>query len=277
MQVKLQTVAKQLLRDKKIEIIIGYSKDSAPVFVTNPKDCDILDFNNHCGINLAVYLHRYKDKKVGIVAKGCDVRSIVELIKEKQIIRENIKIIGVVCDGIIDKYTSQVYQACKECKYKIPLMYDELIGETTIPIEDQAVDEYAQIKEFEEKSPTERFEYFKAQAEKCIRCYACKQVCPLCYCQECFVDSTQPRWLGGSTNLSDNMLYLLIRAYHLAGRCVDCGACYRACPMQVDLRFINKKLQLIVKERFDYIPGLNQEELQPLCTYKLQDKEEFIK
>ncbi|MFC1461285.1 4Fe-4S dicluster domain-containing protein [Verrucomicrobiota bacterium] len=139
-----------------------------------------------------------------------------------------------------------------------------------------AADDYEKIKEFEAKSPDERWQYFLGEISKCIRCYACRQACPNCYCKSCFADQTKPRWIGPSDEISDIMTYHTGRIFHQAGRCVECDACVRACPMGIDLRIFTRKLGKDVKELFEYVPGMTEDELLPLCTFKQDDSEDFI-
>jgi len=154
-------------------------------------------------------------------------------------------------------------------------MQDFLLGEKVAESTD--VDEYADVKEFAAKSEEERWDYVTKELGKCIRCYGCRNACPFCYCRECFVDNTQPKWIGKTIDLTDTQLFHLVRAFHLAGRCVDCGACERACPMGVDLRMLNKKLEQDVEDMFGYKAGLSLEELPALSTFKPDDQEEFIR
>ena len=131
-------------------------------------------------------------------------------------------------------------------------------------------------QEFEAKSPAERWEYFTAEVSRCIRCYACRQACPNCYCKVCFVDQTKPSWIGKSDDLSETVLYHIGRIFHQAGRCVECDACVRACPMNIDLRIFTQKLGKDVAELYEYVPAFSAEEPPPLCAFKPEDSEGFI-
>jgi formate dehydrogenase (coenzyme F420) beta subunit len=309
----IRQTAKKLLEEGKVDLIIGFEKGTlplrcTPVFIRKPEDVDKLTWDSSCENNLAKYLQGRKER-VGIVAKGCDTRAIVGLIQEKQIDRDKVVIIGVPCQGMIDKNKVEqavdgkevleveekdsniqlkgagfektlpranlLHQSCKTCRHHNPVIYDSLVGEKVI--ESANVDEYADIKEFEKKSPEERWEYIKNQLSKCIRCYGCRNACPFCYCRECFVDCPKPQWIGKTTDATDTQLFHMIRALHLSGRCVDCGACERACPMGVDLRVLNKKLEGDVEKLFDYKAGLSLEKSPPLAAYKTDDQQEFIK
>jgi formate dehydrogenase subunit beta len=310
--VAIRDIARKLLDEKRVNLIIGFEKGSAPLrstprFVRSASEADKLIWNANCENNLARYLPKTKER-VGIVAKGCDVRSIISLIKEKQVTREQVFIIGIPCKGMIDRRKIEakldgkeiieaeeeddtitlkghnfkevikkeefLHNSCQTCTHRNPVIYDVLIGDKVV--EGQAVDEYKEVKELEAQSNDERWQSFSDEVSKCIRCYACRNACPVCYCQECFVDSSQPQWIGKTTNLSDTAIFHIIRAFHTAGRCVDCGACDRACPMGIDLRRLTKKMEMDIKELFHYEAGISLEDVPPLATFNPDDPQEFI-
>jgi len=111
----------------------------------------------------------------------------------------------------------------------------------------------------------------------CVRCYACRQVCPLCVCERCVAEKTQPQWIESSPHARGNLSWNITRALHLAGRCVDCGECERFCPVGIPLTLVNRKLQEIVAERFDYKVSEDPENQAPIGGYRLDDEQEFIK
>ncbi|MFX1401570.1 MAG: 4Fe-4S ferredoxin, partial [Promethearchaeota archaeon] len=100
--------------------------------------------------------------------------------------------------------------------------------------------------------------------------------CPMCYCNLCFVDQNKPVWFGKTTDLPDIIVFHLIRALHLAGRCVACGACTSVCPMGIDLNLITRKLEKIAKERFDFTSGIDFEQLPPMMSFKMEDEQEYM-
>ena len=316
---ELRENIKKLLKDKKVDLVIGYGRGtlpltSTPIFVDDEKDADKLIFDLTCQNNLATYLTKDKKKipknhnKIGIIAKGCDGRSIVLYIAEKQIKREDVFIIGVPCQGVIDKrklknklgdkeflkykvdnkevivqgkdFTQTLQKqdiladSCLCCKYPNPPDYDIFIGKPAKEI--SKTDEFEIVDEFEKMLSDERWEYMKNEFSKCIRCYACRNVCPSCYCNECFVDQNNPQWFGKSPDFSDTMIFHLIRVLHIAGRCVDCGACVSACPLGINLRILNKKVEKEVRERFNDIAGLSIENKPAMSIFDENDKQEFI-
>jgi ferredoxin len=300
---EIRAIARKLLQEKKVDLVIGFERGSLPLrrrpcFVRKAEYVDRLVWDGWCENNLAAYLPKRKEK-TAIVAKGCDSRAVVELIKEKQIPRDQVIVIGVPCGGMFNRAQVEasvdsgrivkeeespefeeslrrdgfLLEGCKTCTHPNPVLYDVRVGE---PLPENTQDSFADIEDFDAMKPEERWAYLNREVEKCIRCYACRNACPLCYCPECFVDASIPQWVGKSIDASDTMIFHLMRAYHLAGRCVACGACERACPVGVDIRKLNRKLQKDVKALFGYEAGLTLDEAAPLATFRPDDPEAFI-
>jgi ferredoxin len=164
---------------------------------------------------------------------------------------------------------------CHACRHRMPTVYDILVGENLPAAPD--IEEEETVLELESWSADERWEYFSNEFARCIRCYACREACPVCYCPECFVDQTQPEWFAKSDELSDIMAFHIVRVFHVAGRCLGCGACARACPMGIDLRTLVKKIEEDVQDLFDYESGLDLDSVPPLMTYRQGDPQDFIK
>jgi formate dehydrogenase (coenzyme F420) beta subunit len=274
---RMRKRARELLANNEVVMVLGYRASrrpgtATPAFVTRPEDAETLIFDDRCGTNLAAYLPRVKHRgRIGIVAKGCDSRSVVALLKEKQIDRGQLMILGVGCEGV--KENGRLSDSCTTCAYPNPVLCDEMIGDKVAeraPAPDP-------LHEFEKLSPDERWQALAEDVSRCIRCYACRQVCPNCYCPTCFVDASSPQWVGKTTAGSDNMMFHLMRAMHMAGRCVECGACSRGCPMGIDLMKFNRKVAHVMKERFGKVAGLNPDEPPALAAFDPNDKQEFIR
>jgi len=280
--VKMRDIAKDLLDKGTVHYIIGWEKgrfsnQSPPAFITSAAHADRLIWDEYCLASTAKYLldDKFPAGKIGIFARGCDARAINRLIQDGQINRENIYIVGICCSGMKDPATGNTADKCQHCTHPNPIVYDILIGDP-VPETDKP-ERFKAIEELEKLSPDEKHAYWSKQFEKCIRCYACRNVCPACNCRECFVDQYRVGWQGKQNNLAENQLFGLTRAYHIADRCIECGECARACPMDLPLMELNRKLIKDINQLFGpYEASLDTETTPPLAKYHLKDLEEFM-
>lgn len=285
----LREAARELLLEKKVDFVLGYERGpglrAAPVFIRDAKDADRLIFDATCSVNLATHLRRALRAAPGgtraaVVAKGCDGRAVVQHIAEGQFKREDVVVIGVGCHGVVDATKARgrldraaLSDSCLRCRYPNPPVCDRFAGE---PAPGSESDGFEAVARFEKLSAAERWASFEHEFAKCIRCYACRNACPMCYCDECFVDQTDPQWFGKSAEGPDLALFHVVRALHTAGRCVDCGACERACPLGVRLGLLTKRIEKEVLGRFGYTSGLDPEAKPALATHAEEDRQEFI-
>jgi formate dehydrogenase (coenzyme F420) beta subunit len=291
----LRDTVKDLFAKNKVDMIIGFRNGSLPntarpFFIHAIDDVENLVWNQFCAGNLATYLPKlfekpqrppkdYKPPRIGIIAKGCDARSITGLIKEKQVPKENLVVIGMSCSGMTSSSKKSngkkdsLNRACVECTSPTVLKADIIIeGDSRKP----AKADFARIKKFESLPAEQRWKIFVDEISKCIRCNACREACPNCYCKVCFADQRKPSWVSPGNMLSETIVYHLGRMYHQAGRCVECDACVNACPMGIDLRLFTQKLAMDAKELFGTIPGVTDDEVPALNTFKQDDSECFI-
>ncbi len=316
--------AKKIVSRDDVKYVIGYKKGTygfaiSPAFAYTPDYVDKFIFNPLCKKNLTAYpiledklpLQRGEEedkRKIGIVAKGCDSRALVQIIQEKGLKREDIVIIGIPCTGVIDqkkiisrfpnepsysevkeeqgvykiKINGTVHEVekkelladyCTSCVAPNPVIYDVLIGEEVEPWEQK---EHKNLEFLEKKNVNDRWKYWEKHFQNCIRCYACREACPMCYCKECMADLLKPQWIRRSVNLSENTAWNIMRAYHLAGRCVGCGECEAVCPANIPLMELNKEIEKDVKKMYEYTAGMDSEEKPLFGTFRPDDPEEFI-
>lgn len=276
---KMREIAKKLLTEKKVDLVIGWEKgrlpyQSPPVLIDKIEDTEKLIWDEYCANNLTHYLIDYKDSgtKIALFVKGCDSRGIIRLIQDNVIKREDVYIIGINCPGVKDK--NGTAEKCKVCEYPEPVISDEVLGEKSQISPEK--ERFSVVEDLENMTPDEKYAFWQKQYDKCIRCFACRNVCPACNCKECIFDQGE-KWLARRVNESENGFYHITRAMHVAGRCIECGECERVCPMEIPLMKLNKKIAKDINTLFGpYEAGLDKEEDSPLGQYKVDDPEEFM-
>ena len=301
MENTLRQKAKELLEKGDVKVVIGYGWNKrktrvTPVFITKPEDVEKLVFNPLCVNNLSLYLTRkFADIKAlgkpAIVAKGCDIKTITVLISESQLKREDVIILGMVCNGVVYKQelwksgtdfksvpTNIMPTKCHNCDVRNPHIVDFVVGEKS---DFKAPDEPAgmvfdKIKDLDKKTSKERWDFWIEHFNRCIKCYACRQICPLCYCERCIAEKNMPQWIETSAHPRGNLAWNLKRALDLAGRCTFCGECERACPVNIPLNLVNQKLALVVKNAFGHKAGYDEKVHPPMIVFNMEDQEDFI-
>lgn len=257
----------QLLTDKTIDAFIGYGQGTADriraMFVRTPEQAGKLILDSKCTQNLAGYLLKHEVKhlgKLGILANVAALRSILQLASEFQIVDGEVFVLFTKPDGTFTEFTD----------FKSIEDYLETAG---IGI---TSDEQAMIERLEAMSVADRWVFWNKEFEKCIKCYACRAACPMCYCHRCTTDVNQPQWIPVASHERGNLDYHVMRAMHLAGRCVNCGECASACPMDIPLNLLTYQLIEPIKEGFGAVAGMKSDAVYALSTFKPDDKENFI-
>jgi formate dehydrogenase (coenzyme F420) beta subunit len=291
---ELRQTCRKLLQDGTVKVVIGYGQAAAgdrvfPVFITKPDDVDRLVWNERCFANLTTYLTRDETRALGkaaICVKGCDQRALVVLEKESQIDLSELVVLGIACNGVGEPMLSK----CETCDVHAPRHANVVIGQLSsdtasskggsAPAKQMpttsSTGRYAALDEFMKKSPEERLAYWTSELSRCIKCYACRQACPMCYCRQCIVDKNRPVVISTSATLKGTMAWHITRAFHLAGRCVGCDECTRVCPAGIDLRLLNLSLAKAAEDAFAYRAGIDPEAEPVVGAFRELDREEFI-
>ena len=317
MQEMMKKKAIELLQSGEVARVLGWKKgefdnDITPAVFESVEEIENeFIYNSLCSPNLSKYLVKEsrKEGKTLIFLKPCDSYSLSQLITEHRVIRENVYAVGIECYGKTDADTIKekgikgitkitendgvlnietlygnekipVYEVlrerCVNCKSKKHPIYDEIIGEEGETVDDcERFDEVAKI---EAMTPEERFAFFRNELSRCIRCNACRNVCPACTCEKCVFDNDASgiAQKAASDSFEENMFHI-IRAFHVAGRCTDCGECSRVCPQNIPLHLLNRKFIKDINELYgNYQAGENIGNRSPLTDYTQSDAEPNI-
>lgn len=311
---KIRQAAKKLLAEGQVEEVYGFTQGTIPMacrpyIARSPEQAEKLWWDDFCVMNLANFIPRRTDKRFAVVAKGCDSRNLVVASLENQIdLASKVIVLGVPCRGMIDpqlvreavgtpeiteiavegeqvkvkgldfeKTISRnevLRETCLTCRYPNPVVHNELMAEPVA--QEPQKDKDSRVRQIEALAPEEKQEFFRQLFSSCIRCYACRNACPLCYCSLCFVDESKPQWLGKSIDESDTLIYHFLRAFHCAGRCTDCGACESACPVHIPVRLLTRKLEKDIQEAYGYEAGVDPKAAPPLNLFRPDDPAEYI-
>ena len=269
-------------------------------------------YNGFCGANLSKYMIEGSklEGKTLVFLKPCDTYSFNQLIKENRVVRDKAYIIGIGCKGKLDvekikaqgikgilnirgaeydgpadtltvetlygektvPYKDAMLERCHVCKGKDHIIYNELLGEST---DTKDADRFEEVRKIEAMSPEEKFAYFQSELSKCIRCNACRNVCPACSCRKCVFDSTKfDSAQKANVDSFEEKMFHIIRAFHVAGRCTDCGECSRVCPQGIPLHLFNRKFIKDIDEFYgEYQAGADAESKGPLTSFTFNDVE----
>lgn len=306
--------AKELLASGEVARVLGWKKgenawDVEPSFFESADSLQEFVYDGFCGANLSKYMIEAgkKEGKTLVFLKPCDSYSYNQLLREHRVDREKAYIIGVGCkgklsiskipfDGILSvtgaeypdaaenltvetlygtqtiPYKDAMLERCHVCKGKEHVVYDELLGESADTVD---AERFAEVERIEAMSPEEKFAFFQSELSKCIRCNACRNVCPACSCRKCVFDSTafNSEQKANTTSFEEKMFHI-IRAFHVAGRCTDCGECSRVCPQGIPLHLFNRKFIKDINALYgEYQAGSDLDAKAPLTSFTTDDAE----
>ncbi len=250
---KVRTIISEWLAKDKVAGFLALRTVTGhpiPYLFTNPEELDRLylgEVRYPIAKLLIRLVRKYPDNSFGILARACDERSLIELYKNQQLDPEKVTFVGMACSG-------ELAEKC-ECFSPYPSRID--MGEKVERPENDA-----RVREIEAMPEEERHRYWMDQFTKCIKCYGCRNICPVCFCPSCTLEDHDLVHLGGMP--PQIPIFHLVRAMHMADRCIDCGLCEEACPADIPLRTLYRKVRETVKNLFGYLPGESTEDLPPL-------------
>ena len=307
----LAAKAKEIFESGKADRLLGWKRgefdwDVTPALFT-AENLDEFVFNGFCGANFSKYLiaeTRKSENKVLVFLKPCDTYSFNQLLTEHRFDREKVYVVGIPCDGMLDinkirakaENVSSVKdgetvkietlwdgemtapraellaERCVNCKSKKHTAYDELIGEDGEVLDSKRFDE---VEALEKLTPDERFAFWQNELSRCIRCNACRDVCPACTCEKCVFDNPKSGLENkAAANEFEEKLFHIIRAFHVAGRCTDCGECSRVCPQHIPLHLLNRKFIKDIDNFYgDYQAGEEVGSRAPIVNFTQDDLE----
>ena len=288
-----------------------FDYDITPSVFSSKEDIEAnFVFNDFCGANFSKYLvqkTRKSEGKILVFLKPCDTYSFNQLLTEHRFDRERVYVVGIPCEGMADinkvkaivgegissidfdkknilvstiyedspvavDAKSVIAERCINCKSKKHVAYDELLGEEGDVIESGRFDEVAKL---EAMTPDERFAFWQNELSKCIRCNACRDICPACTCEKCVFDNPKSGVENkAAANSFEEKMFHIIRAFHVAGRCTDCGECSRVCPQHIPLHLLNRKFIKDIDTFYgEYQAGAEVGSRAPLVDYTTEDIE----
>ena len=305
----------ELFANGTVDRVLGwkvgeFSYDRTPYVFTKEGGLDGFAYDSFCANNLSKYLiaESRKEGKILVLLKPCDTYSYNQLVAENRIKTENVYTVSIPCKGKVDveklkamgmtgitdivengeeltvttlygdEKVNRCDVLCEKC-----LACQKTAKECDEAIEGEAYekphkDRFATVEELEAMSPEERFAFWRKELSKCIRCNACRNVCPACSCIKCVFDNDNSGIASkaNTDEFQENMFHI-IRAFHVAGRCTDCGECSRVCPQGIPLHLLNRKFIKEINELYgEYQAGDNTESRGPLTSFTKEDCEPSI-
>ena len=310
---QIKEAAKRILAENKADRVAGFAAgefayDPSPcVFYSADEIEQKMIYDCFCAANFSKFLYKEAKKpgRIAVFMKPCDTYSLNQLITEHKTDRDKVYVVGIGCNGTVDAFKLRnatdsailgasldngkvvintpdgdvtvpadevAAERCMCCKSKKHVCFDELLCEIS---EEKNDNRFDTVKKLEAMSAERRYEFFRSELSRCIRCNACRDACPACTCETCvFEDKTSGAENKAITNEFEEKLFHILRAYHVAGRCTDCGECSRVCPQRIPLHLLNRKFIKDINAFYgEYQAGAETGQIPPLTGKNTADPE----
>lgn len=315
MQEMIVSRLKELFSAGEITRVVGWKAgesfyDVSPAVFESADELKDFVYNEFCGANLSKFLVKFgnKEGKSAVVLKPCDSFSLNQLIKDHRLKRENLYLLAVPCKGKVSEEAlrdsgiagmlqctaegdqlvietlygterraraEMLHIKCRTCHAQAHAVMDEMLGEYP---EKTVGDRFAGVARVENMSEDDRYEFWRGELSRCIRCNACRNACPACNCEKCVFDNSESGIAAKSNaNSFEENMFHIIRAFHVTGRCTDCGECSRVCPQNIPLHLLNRKMIKDMNTYYgEYQAGADTDSEHPLVDFKENDVEPSI-
>jgi len=260
--------AEQLLQSGDVKAVLGFEAGTGgtrrPAFARRPGQARRLVFDDACVQNLASYVTRKETRRLGkvaVAARPGALRALLQLMAERQIQEQDVLPLAVDAAGQVAELPTA--QAIEEHLALEP---------GPVSARDREL-----LDRLGKLSRAERWAFWQGELGRCVKCYACRNSCPMCYCEHCTMDCNRPQWVPVPSHALGNLEYHMVRAMHLAGRCVECGDCGRACPVGIPIHLLTFNAEESVHAQFGQRAGASSKLDYALSTFRPDDKETFIR
>ena len=110
------------------------------------------------------------------------------------------------------------------------------------------------------------FHKYDEEFSKCMKCYGCREACPLCFCEDCCLEAEGPEWVpGGYTPAAP--FFHLTRMVHMVDACTNCGQCSDVCPCEIPVSKVWSTVNNKVRDVYGYIPGFDTDDRIPFTEH----------
>ncbi|BBO74709.1 Fe-S oxidoreductase [Desulfosarcina widdelii] len=253
----VRKIARNLLERNTVKGVLGLAADDAgviPRVFDTPDAVGILVLEPKwvlAKIAVTVMARESDDYRLAVVCRGCDERALIELGKRNRIDPGRLHLIGVACSEA----------QAKQCLCQRPWPSRVDAGEKAVGVD---LSQSETVRQYLGADRPVRLERWREAFSRCIKCYGCRNACPVCICDTCKLE--QDVWVKRGEIAPDMLTFHLMRSMHVADACVACGACEDACPVGIPLMLLQLPMRNALRRSYNYEAGTERERLSPLLS-----------